>query len=102
MDNLGGVFILSIILLVLLPVFFVLGLMREVKDNSPRRGLRNPKIAIPVGVFFLYLSGIISDPFTFLSQFSNLLWNPVFIFGFVWIGGVALYREHKDWFVSTY
>jgi len=104
-SNLGGAIIFGIILMVSVPVLFVVGLMREVKDNSPRKGLRNPKIAIPIGVFLLYLSGIILDPFTFFSDPSSLLiWNPFFIigFGFTWIGVVALYKEHKNGLYRKY
>ncbi len=74
-----------------------------VKASSPRKGLRNPKITIPIGVLLLYLSGIISDPSSLFSDPSSLLtWNPFFVlgFGFTLIGIITLYKELKDRFAS--
>ena len=98
LTNLESSIILGFILLVSVPASLVIGLMMAVKKTSPRKGLRNPKITIPIGVFLLYLSRIISDPFTFFSDPFNLAWNPFFIlgFGFVWIGVIALYKEHRN------
>lgn len=90
----------AIMFILMATVLLVIGLwlVKEVQDNSPRKGLRDPKIAIPVGVFLLYLSGI-SDTFTsfFYDPFMFLL-NPSLIlgFGFTSIGVIALYKEHKD------
>ena len=92
----SGVMIAILILVVSLPVFFVFLLMREVKDNSPRKGLRSPKITIPVGAFLLYLSGVILNPSMLFNPFS-LAWNLLFVLGFcfVLIGVIALYKNHK-------
>lgn len=89
----------AVIFILMATVALVIGLwlMKEVRDNSPRKGLRNPKIAIPIGVFFLFLSGIILNPFLIFDPFYLVL-NPFLILGlgFVCIGIVALYKEHKN------
>ena len=82
--------------LISVPALFVYLLIREVKDNSPREGLRSPKNAIPIGVFLLFLSWISLD-----SRFSfdpfEVLFSPYFILGlgFMCVGAIALYKNHK-------
>ena len=88
-DPLTGIVIMAFLLLIVLPSFAVVGSMREVKDNSPRTGLKNPKIAIPVSIIFLFLSWLTGDA---------MVWNPMFLLvsiGFAWIGIVSLYKKHK-------
>ncbi|MDO8742764.1 MAG: hypothetical protein Q7J45_04550 [bacterium] len=90
LSNLEGGLILGFILIVSVPALLVIGLKREAENNSSRKGLRNPKIAIPVGIIFLFLSSVSGQPG---------LWNPAFLLvgiGFVWIGIVGVYKKYKD------
>lgn len=92
-----GMFIAIFVFLISVPALFAYLLIREVKDNSPRKGLRSPKFTIPVGVFFLYLSWTSLDPRFPFDPFE-VLFSPFFIlgFGFVCVGAIALYKNHKN------
>lgn len=87
MEHIVGALVFGFILIVSVSSFFVVGLKREAENNSPRKGLRNPKIAIPAGIIFLFLSSVFGQPG---------LWNPAFVLvgiGFVWIGIVGIYKK---------
>ena len=91
------------ILLVSVPLFFAF-LFTEVQDNPQRKGLRYPITAISIGIFLLYFSESFSDPFTLFFDPLSLFWNPFFVlgFGFAGIGGIALYKKHRNGLVSKY
>ena len=75
----------AVLLFMIISGLFVVGLIREVKNTSPRAGLKEPRNAFFVCIPFLIMAWILPNPLFALVGI-----------GFAWIGMVGLYKQRKQ------